>query len=185
MGRPKALLPCLPAAETFTARIVRSLRAGGVSDVVVVGRDADDDLRTHVAGLEPATAFVVNPDPSRGQLSSVLVAVEYAAHRSAEAILVMPVDIPRVRPDTIAAALAAFIRRDAPIVRMMHRGRHGHPVIFRATLFDALRAADPSIGAKAVVRAYADQVLNVEVDDPGVLHDVDVPEDYERLFGGT
>ena len=67
----------------------------------------------------------------------------------------------------------------APILRAVHRGRHGHPVIFKRAVFAALRQADRAIGAKAVMATYA--VEDVEVDDPGVAEDVDTPRDYERL----
>jgi molybdenum cofactor cytidylyltransferase len=52
-------------------------------------------------------------------------------------------------------------------------------VVFGRAVFDALRRADPATGAKAVVRAHP--VLDVEVDDPGVLLDIDTPEDYQAL----
>jgi molybdenum cofactor cytidylyltransferase len=55
-------------------------------------------------------------------------------------------------------------------------------VIFGRRVFDELRRADPSVGAKAVVRAHADQIVNVDVDDEMVLRDVDTPEDYQRAF---
>ena len=59
---------------------------------------------------------------------------------------------------------------------------HGHPVLFKREVFAELRAADSAVGAKAVVRANAARVLDVEVDDPGVTIDVDTPADYERFF---
>jgi molybdenum cofactor cytidylyltransferase len=61
----------------------------------------------------------------------------------------------------------------------VHGGRHGHPVIFKRPVFQALRTADPEVGAKAILRAHA--MDDVEVDDPGVLRDVDTPEDFARL----
>lgn len=62
-------------------------------------------------------------------------------------------------------------------------GRHGHPVLFGRALFDELRRADPDVGARAVVRAEPGRVLDVEIDAPGVLRDVDWPSDYAALFG--
>jgi molybdenum cofactor cytidylyltransferase len=52
-------------------------------------------------------------------------------------------------------------------------------------LLNRLRAADVSEGAKPIVRAFADRAIDVEVDDPGVLVDVDTPDDYRRLIEGT
>jgi molybdenum cofactor cytidylyltransferase len=183
MGRPKALLPAGGGAETFVGRLLGTLRAGGVAHVAVVGRPGDTALRAEVSAREPGPAFLVNPDPDRGQLSSLLIGVDYAESRRAAGILVVPVDIPMITPATIAAAIAAFRSSEAPIVRVTHAGQHGHPVLFRAALFAELRTADPSVGAKAVVRARAGDVLAVDVPDPGVLRDIDVPEDYRRMFG--
>jgi molybdenum cofactor cytidylyltransferase len=183
MGRPKALLPCLPDQETFVARVVRVLMEGGVPQAVVVGRQDDDMLRAHVAGLLPPTPYLENPDPARGQLSSLMVGVDYAVGHGASGIVVMPVDIPQVRPETVAALLTAGRESAAPIVRVEHGGQRGHPVLFRRAVFEDLRAADPALGAKSVIRAYADRIHNVAVSDPGVVRDVDVPEDYATLFG--
>jgi molybdenum cofactor cytidylyltransferase len=54
-------------------------------------------------------------------------------------------------------------------------------VVFDQRVFDELRLAPPDVGAKAVVRAHSDQVLNVPVTDEGCLVDVDTPHDYEAL----
>jgi CTP:molybdopterin cytidylyltransferase MocA len=57
-------------------------------------------------------------------------------------------------------------------------------VLFKREVFDGLRTADPRLGARAVVRADPARVLDVDVGDPGVIVDIDTPEDYARLFGG-
>jgi molybdenum cofactor cytidylyltransferase len=182
MGRAKALLPC-PDGETFVASIVRALRDGGVGEVVVVLRRDDDALRRHVVRFVPGVSLVENPDADRGQLSSLLVGLDYAESRGARAIVVMPVDVPQVGAATVAALLQAAAGSDAPILRVTYGTRHGHPVLFRHTVFDELRNADPAVGAKAVVRARAAETIAVPVDDPGVVRDVDLPEDYAALFG--
>ena len=56
-------------------------------------------------------------------------------------------------------------------------------MVFSRDVFASLRHADPEVGAKAVLRARASAIVNVEVDDPGVVADVDTPEDYRALFG--
>ena len=91
--------------------------------------------------------------------------------------------MPTVRAETVGRVLEAFRLTRAPIVRSTHHQQHGHPVIFGASIFGELRRADPAVGATSVVKAHAGSVIDVEVDDPGVLRDVDTPEDYRRLFG--
>jgi nicotine blue oxidoreductase len=179
-GKPKALLPTGAGGPPFLEQLVRTFRAAGVDEVLVVGRPHDEPLRMEVARL--ATKFVENPHAERGQLSSLVCGLS-AAGPAVRGVAVMPVDIPLVRVETVAAVRSAFERSGAPIARATYRGRHGHPVIFGSEVFDELRRADPNVGAKAVVRAYADAVLNVDVDDEGVLCDVDTPANYRDLFG--
>ena len=98
-----------------------------------------------------------------------------------DAVLVTLVDVPLIGADAVRLLLARAAVSTAPVLRAVHLGRHGHPVIFKRELFEALRRADPAAGAKTVVRAV--QVEDVETGDPGVVEDVDTPEEYARLFG--
>jgi molybdenum cofactor cytidylyltransferase len=181
MGRPKALLPVSPGGPTFVAHLSAALLFGGVADVIVVARPDDVALAAEVAGLGARVRVVLNPHADQGQLSSLLAGLNAADRPGVHGLLVTPVDAPLVRSDTVARLLSAFEVRGAPLVRATSGGRHGHPVIFGRAVFDALRHADPNIGAKAVVQTQASDVVDVEVDDAGVLDDIDRPEDYGRL----
>lgn len=186
MGRAKALLACGAGGETFVSRIITTLRAGGVADVLVVTRADDDALREALQGFRAAVRLVINADPARGQLSSLLAGLDVADRPGVRGALVIPVDMPLVRATSVSAVLDTFrMHADAPVVRAVHAGRHGHPVIFAHRVFDELRAADPRVGAKAVVRAHADAIIDVDVDDPGVLRDIDEPADYESAFAAA
>ena len=182
MGRPKALLPCPPDGQTFVTQAVRTLRAGGVAEVAVVGRPDDSALRDEVGRLAPPVPYLGNPAHELGQLSSLLVGVAYAEACGADGVMVLPVDIPSVRSATVAALREAFGRGPEPLVRATYQGRHGHPVIFGRALFAELQAADPGVGARDVVRRDPSRVRELDQDDPGVLRDVDVPDDYRRLL---
>jgi molybdenum cofactor cytidylyltransferase len=181
MGRSKALLR-VPGDETFVTSLLRTLHAAGLADVAVIGRPADDPLRAEVARLHTAISYLENPRSQLGQLSSLLIGIDYAASVGARGALVLPVDAPTVRVSTVSAVLRAFEIAPASIVRATYCGRHGHPVIFPSSVFDELRAADLSVGAKAVMHRDPDRVLNLDVADPGVLLDVDDPADYRRVF---
>jgi molybdenum cofactor cytidylyltransferase len=181
MGRAKPLLPC-PDGRTFVHRLAASLCDGGLQATLVVGRPDDELLRAEVAAIGLPVRFVENPDADTGQLSSLLAGLRAADGPGVRAVLVAPVDAPLVAPDTIATLVAVFSSTGAPIVRAVYNGRHGHPVVFSRAMFEDLRRADPSVGAKAVLRAHARAIVDVEVDDPGVVGDVDTPEDYRRLF---
>jgi molybdenum cofactor cytidylyltransferase len=119
----------------------------------------------------------------RGQLTSIIAAVNAIDRPGVRGLIVMPVDMPLVRPETYAAMLRAGAIHPESIVRAVFRGDHGHPVLFDRTSFDALRRADLTTGAGAVLRASAARVVNLEVGDPGVLQDVDSVDDYVSIFG--
>ena len=179
MGGSKALLPLSPGGSTFVAALIRSLLDGGIADVLVVGRPDDSALRDEAE--RGGARFVGNPRHELGQLSSLLAGLNVADRPGVTGVLVTPVDAPRIAAGSVAALVQAFRESGAPVVRPVHEGRHGHPVIFSRAVFDALRSADFSVGAKAVVRAQGDRVMNVEIADPAVLDDIDTPADYENM----
>jgi molybdenum cofactor cytidylyltransferase len=182
MGRPKALLPTGAGSETFVERIVRTLGSAGVDRIVVVTGQHTKEITAVLKGLSPLVRTVRNPRVEGGQLSSLLIGLEAIDRPDAGGMLVTLVDVPLVAGSTIARLLDAFGSGAAPIVRPVHAGRHGHPVIFARTIFDELRAADPRRGAKEVVRRHAKEILEVDVDDEGAFLDVDTPEEYRRVF---
>lgn len=177
MGRPKALLEA--GDRTFIRRILDALRAGGVPDAVVVIRTSQDQVVREVE----ASGFgrtVLNPRADEGQLSSLIAGLDAVEGPGVDAVLVTLVDVPLIGAAAVRLLLERAAVSAAPVLRAVHQGRHGHPVIFKRQLFEALRRADPAAGAKAVVRAVP--VEDVEVPDPGVVEDVDTPEEYARLF---
>ena len=176
MGRPKALLQT--GERTFVRAILDALRTAGVTDAVVVVRTGQPEVIAEIA----AAGFgrhVLNPRPEDGQLSSLLAGLDAVDRDGVEAVLVTLVDVPLIGADAVRTLIARARASNAPILRVVHQGRHGHPVLFKNTVFDALRRADPAIGAKAVTRAWPPE--DVEVPDSGVAEDVDTPADYARL----
>jgi molybdenum cofactor cytidylyltransferase len=182
MGQPKALLPIRQGGPSFVRHLAAVLLEGGVVDVLVVGRPDDVALRGEVESIGTGVRLVINAHAEAGQLSSVIAGLNAADRPGVHGMLVTPVDVPLVLPGTVRALLAAFASHRAPVVRATYLGRHGHPVIFGREVFDALRRADSAIGAKAVVQAQAHALVDLDVDDPGVLHDIDGPDDYARVF---
>ena len=178
MGTPKPLL--MLGGKTFLRRVLDALRDGGVSDVVVVVRPDAFAIETEVA-LAGFGRPVRNPRPDDGQLSSLLTGLDAIDAPGIDRVMVTLADVPAISAGAVRALLDRAAISPAPIVRAAHQGRHGHPVIFGRAVFDALRGADRSIGAKAVFAAFA--VEDVEVHDPGVLEDVDTPADYARVRG--
>ena len=181
MGRPKAALP-LQGGDTFITRIVRTFKAALVDDVVVVvGHDAQAVVDAFAAS-DLEARFVENPDYEQGQLSSLLAGLRVIDRPGVVAALVTLVDVPLVSVATVRAVVDRYHSTHARVVRPVRDTQHGHPVLLDRSLFDALRRADPSEGAKGVIRANVSAAGDVAVDDDGAFADADTPEDYERLL---
>ncbi len=182
MGRAKATLPI--GDETFLTRIVRTFLDAGVDDVVVVvGHEAEAIAASFAATGLPAR-FAVNREYDRGQLSSLLVGLAVVDRPGVSAVLVTLVDVPLFAADTVRAVIDCYRTTGAPIVRPTSGDRHGHPLLIDRALFDDLRAADPALGPKPVVRAHASPAGDVPIADEGAFFDIDTPADYERALSG-
>jgi molybdenum cofactor cytidylyltransferase len=176
MGTPKALLEY--RGETFVGRLVRVLKKSCNPVIVVLGYKADV-LRQEV----PTDALiVVNPDPSRGQLSSLQTALG-ALPSQAEGFAFIPVDSPAVAEDTVASLSQAFEKRSPSTLFVIPRqaGKRGHPVFAARSIASELLALPPTSEAREVVHAHVDRTEYVNVEDSGIFTDVDDPDAYRRL----
>jgi len=182
MGRPKAALPLGDRADTFLSRIVRTMVAAGLPDIVVVTGCAPEAVHAALGRTRRAVRFLQNENWPTGQLSSLLTGLQERRGELIEAALVSLVDAPLASTSTVMQVVDTWRRTRAPVVRPAHGTVHGHPVIFDRRVFDDLRAADPSAGAKPIVRAYERELINVAVDDPGAFVDIDTEEEYRHVL---
>jgi CTP:molybdopterin cytidylyltransferase MocA len=180
MGSPKALLDY--RGETFLDRLIRVL--GTVSDpvIAVLGYHAAEIRSRTRAGAH----FVINPEPERGQLSSLQTGLA-ALPAEAEGFAFMPIDCPAVHEDTVRSLAAAFARRDAATLFVIPRNsrKRGHPVFATRRIAEELLALAPTAQARDVVHGHVDRTQYVDVDDSGILVDVDDPAAYRRLVETT
>ncbi len=167
MGAPKALATL--EGEAFASRVVDALTDGGCARVLVVVAEPHGEAIARA--LDGRATVVWNPSPEAGQIGSLQRAVE-ATDAGCGGLVVALVDQPRVRAATVAALLRAHADGGARWVRPRFDGRHGHPYLVDRALFAALGAAGGSEGARPVLRAVRDPA-SVDVDDPGILDDVD------------
>jgi CTP:molybdopterin cytidylyltransferase MocA len=171
MGRDKAGLS-LPDGRSFLDAIRGTLALLGIDAVRVVVGPGDP---------RAGDGVVVNPDPSRGMLSSVQCGLS-ALPEGTDAVLVWPVDHPRVGMGTVATIIAACRAQGAPVIVPKYSGKRGHPVLFAGVALGELGALPLTSTAADVVHAHEDRI-ELDVDDPGVTDDIDDPQTYEQAFG--
>jgi molybdenum cofactor cytidylyltransferase len=162
--------------EPMLSRTIRCLLDGGVAEVIVVLAPRMEGAMTTVVLMADARVrVVINPDPSRGMFSSIQAGV---AATTGDPILILPGDMPFVRPETVATLLAAY-QRDPRVISPSCEGRRGHPLVLPAHLREAIAGADPAGDLSSVLSPYKHERLVVNVSDRGILRDVDVVADME------
>lgn len=181
-GEPKGLLP-FDDRDTFVTRIVRTFVEAGIADVVVVVGHEADRMRAAIERSGLPARVVLNRNYEQGQFSSLLAGLDAVDRPGVDAMLLTLVDAPLFAASTVEAVVGRFESSGAPVVRAVRGSEHGHPVLIARSLFAAIRACDPEVGAKSVVRGHASDAGDVPVDDPGAYIDIDTPAEFAALPG--
>jgi molybdenum cofactor cytidylyltransferase len=177
MGRSKALLA--PAGRTFLERVCATLARGGCAPVLVVLREPGS---AEAALAQRVGARVVeNPEPEEGPITSIRCAIR-ALPVTIGGIAVLPVDHPLVDAATVEELLATCADDRAAAYVPTYQGRRGHPAVLGRALFGELLEDELPEGVRTVLRRDPARVLEVPVEDPGVLLDLDTPEAVRRHF---
>lgn len=178
MGHDKALLPL--GDYTFLSHLMAVLH-GEVSPVVVVLGHHAEEIAQSIPAV-PAVVVLRNRDYRLGQLSSLQVVLRHLESQPVGGVLVCLVDHPAVSKKVVRLLVERFQESTAPIVLPTCKDRRGHPVLFARSLFPELLKAPLEEGARAVVRRHENEIECVEVNEPGILFNVDVPADYQKLL---
>src|SRR5713101_4097401 len=156
MGSPKALLPY--QGRPFLEHLLKVTRHPKIgARRIVLGAHAE--AITQSVKLDPAEV-VVNAEWEKGQLSSIQAAVRKLP-AGTDGMLLFLVDHPLVSEGLVGQLIEKFHTSRALIVLPTYEGRRGHPVIFSSTLYEELLAAPLDVGARAVVWAHANEVVEV------------------------
>lgn len=173
MGAPKALLDA-GAGESFLDRLAGAFLDAECAVYVVLGEDAG--LIARRVRRASQVTLVLNPDPSRGQLSSLQCGLR-AAMPGAHAIFFSPVDAPGISRETILVLKDFLTGMDFAIP--IYEGKRGHPVLMRAACAAEFLALPEGASARDILHARRASTRFVEVADPGILEDIDDPAGYE------
>ena len=174
MGRDKALLAY--RGTTFLNHLISVRRPRGEPLIVVLGHHAEAIQDSMTQGPQ----VVLNSDYKLGMLSSLQAGIR-ALPPDTETALFTLVDHPTVQETTLDQLLAAFKEPGRLLVIPRYHDRNGHPVIVSRAVLDEMLELAPDASPKDVIRSHRAETEFVEVDDPGVLRDIDLPLDYEGL----
>jgi molybdenum cofactor cytidylyltransferase len=178
MGTPKALLPY--RGKTFAEHLleITSHPRVGIKRVIVGAHAQEISARLRESGAE----IVINRDWQRGQLSSIQAAVRSLPVNETSGLLLCPVDHPLVSAGLVARLIEAFDSSGKLVVLPTYRGKRGHPLIFASALYPEILAASEKVGARQVVWAHANDVLELPTEEEGVALNLNDPETLKRAL---
>jgi molybdenum cofactor cytidylyltransferase len=170
MGFPKLLLES--GGQPAVRMMIQRLRSSGWGRVALVISEPSllGFARRHI----PEVTGILNPHPGRGMISSLRLGLDWAGS-AAMGLLAWPVDHPLVS----TATLAALRRSPAPdaVCIPVHSGRRGHPTWWGREIWPLLRSSRADHGAREILRDPGVKVLELAVDDPGVLWNINTTAD--------
>jgi len=175
MGKPKQTL--VLEGEPMLERVLRTLRQTKVDVTVVVLGAGAEEVRKKVRWGDEK--LVVNHDYSNGMSESLKIGLK-SVQEVADAALIVLADQPFVSSGTVDRVIDAYLKTKAAVVAPSYKGTRGNPVLFDKRLFPRIMGIKGDVGAKSVVEENRKDMLVVEVDDEGILQDIDTPADYER-----
>jgi molybdenum cofactor cytidylyltransferase len=179
-SRMETFKPLLPVGGSplIERTISRFLQAGFCDVRVIVGHRAEEVIPiVNRLGAHP----VINENYPSGMYSSVRAGVRTLGKKD-DAFFLMPGDCLLNRPETLAEMALVFSREKAGILYPTFGGRRGHPPLISALYKKAILSEEPPGGLKALLADHDDDAVEIEVDDPGILKDLDTPQEYRRAL---
>lgn len=158
--------------QTVLDRTLKCLFDAFIEKVILVVSPGADYSSARWAKDE-RLRIVVNTDPARGMFSSIQEGMRDAA---GDPLVVLPADMPFVSTSSVNAVINACVLKKTLVVPV-HQGRRGHPIAFPARYREAIVNAPASSTLKDALDAAGTERYEIEVADPGILHDIDRPED--------
>ena len=166
--------------STVIEACINHLRNSRLGEIIVVLGHREAEIRARLAGA--GVEFAINHDYQKGMMSSIKTALSLISPQ-ADAILITLVDQPMISSQVINSLITSYTDHDKTIALPTYQGKHGHPIIVSTDYIEEIMSLDDASpeGLRALIEAHRDEVLEVPVDSPAILDDIDRPEDYERL----
>lgn len=179
-SRIKKFKPLLPLGNSTVLEnsIDSFLNAGIENVIVVVGFQANKLIPV----LEhKGVKWVFNERFSEGMYSSVVEGVS-SIPLHVKGFFLLPADMPLIRKETIDSLVEGYRHSKKGIIYPSLSKRRGHPPLISSSLFPEIINYDGTGGLKALLRKYEEQAYYVDVDDEGILLDIDTYEDYLNIY---
>ncbi|HWP47086.1 MAG TPA: molybdenum cofactor cytidylyltransferase [Candidatus Limnocylindrales bacterium] len=179
MGRPKQLL--LVDGQPIVVQSLRNLIASQVDEVILVlGYYAELILAEVQRYFQKGFKIVVNPYYREGMSRSLQEGLKQV-NKESEAVLIALADQPFVETQSLNKIIQAYHNTPYGIIVPTYGGRRGNPVLLSLKYRQEMESLTGDVGCREILKRYREDILEVEVDSPGILKDIDTPVDYQSL----
>jgi len=176
-GTPKALARL--GEETIMGRLLKVLISSNVDGISVVLGYADNLIQPFILNHRKVNV-VYNKDHKFGQTSSFLAGLR-ALDSKTEAVLLLPVDYPLVKTQTINTLIECYHEKKPQIIIPAFQGQKGHPPLFGMSLKQEFLALQMDQGINSVAHRHQETTTVLEMDDPGVIRSFNTPQDFDEI----
>jgi molybdenum cofactor cytidylyltransferase len=177
MGQAKQLLAL--GDSTVLAQTLAHVQAAAFHEIIVVLGASAEAIRRRLPSPHEFK-IVVNQAYQQGIASSLRAGLSAVDPNSNAALIVLG-DQPFIRPQTLDRILEEYRRSQAQIVIPVHQGQRGNPVLLDRSVFAEVMALEGDVGSRVIFAKHLDRIVNLEVEDRGILLDLDELADYQRL----
>jgi molybdenum cofactor cytidylyltransferase len=177
MGKAKQLLPL--GDSTVLAQTLARVHSAALHEIVLVLGASAEAIQPRLPSL-PTLRIVLNPQYGQGIAGSLRTGLSALDPESAAALIILG-DQPFIRPETLLRIVQEYHRSHPPIVIPTCQGKRGNPVLLDRSVFPEAHQLEGDVGFRALFARHLEEIVKVEVEDKGILLDLDDPADYERL----
>ncbi|HAV77794.1 MAG TPA: hypothetical protein DCX53_10645 [Anaerolineae bacterium] len=176
MGHPKMLLPW--GNKSVLTHVVYVFHQAGLDNIFIITGGARKRVENDVSHLNVKTIY--NQDFAKGEMLSSLQCGIRAIPNWTQGILIGLGDQPQVQAESVRRVCEVFLETQSNIVVPSYQMRRGHPWLVARPLWDKLLQMTAPNSPRDFLNSHHDEIQYVDVDDPGVLADLDTPNDYKR-----
>jgi molybdenum cofactor cytidylyltransferase len=173
MGQPKMVMPW--DETTVLGQVIRTFKLAGLEDIMVItggDRDKVEEL------IDNSVRMLFNANYAEGEMLSSIQAGLTGVGPETEAVLIGLGDQPQVQERSVRMVMKEYRRSRASLVVPSYQMRRGHPWLVARPHWKKILGMHPPESPRDFLNRHADDIYYVEVDDSGILKDLDTPEDY-------
>jgi len=162
--------------KSFIRITVENVRSIGLNPLIVVTNKL---YYPQILEYNFPAIIQINPTPEQAMLSSILIGLK-EIEASCCGFFLCPIDYPLVQRETFSKLLLAYQSHPDRIIKPTFNNKSGHPIVFPKILFELLKRAPLDQGARFVTHQYSHLTTTVQVDDSGILININTPELYYK-----